>query len=115
VKLTFNRSDTDTLVIVPEGTLDERNADTLLAGAYRAIDEGATRVIIDCSGLRYIASYGLGTMVRLHKRLAERREGLTLAAVNAHLSTQLQMVRLGDVFRRTATVEAALESPRDSS
>jgi anti-sigma B factor antagonist len=111
VTLTFNRPATDTLVVVAEGTLDDRNVGPLLAEGYKTIDEGATRVVIDCSKLRYISSFGLGAMVRLHKRLADRGHRLTLAAVSPHLATQLRLVRLSDVFARAPSVDAVLEQP----
>lgn len=106
--LTFTRPAPDALVIAAEGTLDERNADTLVTEANRAIDGGVTRVVLDCSTLRYVSSFGLGAMVRLHKRLADRGQGLELAAVSPRLLTELRLVRLSEVFARKPSVAAAL-------
>jgi anti-anti-sigma factor len=111
VTLTFTRPATDALVVAAEGTLDERNSETLVTETHRAMDAGVGRVVIDCSSLRYVSSFGLGAMVRLHKRLADRGRGLTLAAVSPRLLTELRLVRLSDVFVRTPTVEAALSVP----
>jgi len=115
VTLTFTRPAPDALVIVAEGTLDERNADTLVTETHRAMDAGVGRVVLDCSSLRYVSSFGLGAMVRLHKRLADRGHGLTLAAVSPRLLTELRLCAQRGVRADTERGSRARGEPeRDS-
>jgi anti-anti-sigma factor len=44
------------------------------------VDAGVDKIIVDCSRLEYISSYGIGVLVRLHKALMARGGDVKIAA-----------------------------------
>ena len=46
----------------------------------RFIQAGCRKLIVDCTRLTYISSYGMGVLVRLHQKLAKRGGDVKLAA-----------------------------------
>jgi anti-anti-sigma factor len=66
----------------------------VLAGRFDAAQAGAAQsfldrvsgvVTLDCSGLEYISSAGLGVLLKTQKRLLGSSGRLRLAGVNAHV------------------------------
>ena len=107
MELTYRRSEDNVLVIVGDGTLDERNADDLLGEATRAMEQGVRQVVLDCAHIKYVSSYGLGALVRLHTRAIDRGSVFVLTSVSERLFTLLHMLRLHDVFPMARTVDEA--------
>jgi anti-sigma B factor antagonist len=73
-------------VVVVTGRLDAAQcpkAQTLLDGVHGA-------VTLDCSGLEYLSSAGLGVLLKTQKRLLASSGKLRLTGVNRHLQ---------DIFR----------------
>jgi anti-sigma B factor antagonist len=73
-------------VIVVTGRLDAAQcpkAQSFLDGVHGA-------VTLDCSGLEYLSSAGLGVLLKTQKRLMASSGGLRLTGVNRHLQ---------DIFR----------------
>jgi anti-sigma B factor antagonist len=103
-------ADRGVLVVAHEGNLDERNADAFFEAVTQALQAGTQLVVLDCTRLRYISSYGLGTLVRVHKRLADRGGEVRLAAGGDRVVTLLHLVRLNDVFPMHPSVDAAIRA-----
>jgi anti-anti-sigma factor len=67
--------------VVMNGRLDASQA-----GAAQAwLDRTSGAVTLDCSGLEYISSAGLGVLLKTQKRLMAASGGLRLVGVNRHL------------------------------
>lgn len=103
----YHTVDHDVLIIRADGGIDSHNADQFLERLGALIDAGATRIIVDCTALKYISSYGIGVLVRLHKKLAERGGQVRLAAVESAVFKVLRVVRLEHIFHSYPTVEDA--------
>ncbi len=73
-------------VIVCAGRLDA--AQTQTAEAF--LDSVAEPAVMDCAGLEYISSAGLGALLKTQKRLMAVGGGLKLVRVNNHVN---------DIFR----------------
>ncbi len=67
--------------IVVKGRLDAARAPR----AQEFLDRIEGACIIDMAQLEYISSAGLGVLLRTHKRLLERGEGVRLVEVNSHI------------------------------
>lgn len=106
----YHGVDQDVLILAADGGLNAETASHFVEDLDRVIEAGVRRVIVDCTQLRYISSYGLGILVRLHKRLRERGGDVRLAAVQAPMARLLEMVRLAKVFDIYPSVDAARES-----
>ncbi len=68
-------------VVVARGRLDAAQA----AAAQAFLDTVEGAVTMDCSGLEYISSAGLGVLLKTQKRLVASGGKLRLAGVNRHL------------------------------
>ena len=67
------------------------------------LDRVQGTVRLDCSGLEYISSAGLGVLLKTHKRLSGSSGALRLAGVHGHL----QDIFLYSGFDRLLTIEPA--------
>ena len=67
--------------VVISGRLDAAQA----AAAQAALDGTSGRVVLDCSGLDYISSAGLGVLLKTQKRLMAGGGQLRLTRVNRHI------------------------------
>jgi anti-sigma B factor antagonist len=75
------RTDGDERVISLAGELDLSNADRLRDALHGAMRSGATRVVVDLSGLGFIDSTGLRTLLRGQQ--ASRADSNILSFVRA--------------------------------
>ena len=73
-------------VVVVKGRLDAAEA----PAAQTFLDATKGTVTLDCSGLEYISSAGLGVLLKTQKRLMSSAGKLKLTGVNHHLQ---------DIFR----------------
>jgi anti-sigma B factor antagonist len=105
----FHRDETDggILIFTPDNQIDSYDGSPVLDEVLKTIGEGASQVIVDCSALGYISSVGLTTLIRLHKRAAERGGHVKLAHVSRALARLLTITRLDQVFLSYATVDDA--------
>ena len=65
--------------------------------------EGTGRLVIDLGHTRYIDSAGLGALMLIQRRAAERRQGVVLRRPNEEIRFLLVLTKLYDLFQ----VEAA--------
>jgi len=71
------------------------------------IDLGARRLIVDCTELTRISSYGLGTLTLLHGRLADKGGEIKLASVADVVRKVIDMTGLGTMLPIYPTVQDA--------
>jgi anti-sigma B factor antagonist len=64
----------------------------------KIVDAGLRRIIVDCSGLDHISSFGIGVLLRVHKRLARHGGDVKLAAIHNGLVRVLQIARVDSMF-----------------
>lgn len=62
------------------------------------MDEGAGRLVIDLSGTRHVDSAGLGALMLVQRRAAERRQSVCLRGTNEELRFLLVLTKLDDLF-----------------
>jgi anti-sigma B factor antagonist len=76
------------------GRLDAAQSPT----AQSFLDRVQGTVTLDCRGLEYISSAGLGVLLKTHKRLLASGGKLRLAGVNRHLRDILQYSGFDQIF-----------------
>ena len=81
-------------VVVISGRLDA--AQCAVAQAFLDRVEGT--VTLDCAGLEYISSAGLGVLLKTQKRLLAAGGKLRLAGVNRHLQDIFQYSGFDQIF-----------------
>lgn len=108
----YRDSERDVLILRADGGLDSHNAQEFLNQLQRLIEAGAGKLVVDCAALGYISSFGITTLIRLHKRMAECGGSVKLAAVQAPLFRLLEITRLNEVFHTYPSVEGAIAAFR---
>ncbi|MGE0358442.1 MAG: STAS domain-containing protein [Burkholderiales bacterium] len=81
-------------VVVITGRLDASQCPT----AQAFLDKVEGTVTLDCSGLEYISSAGLGVLLKTQKRLLAASGKLRLVGVNRHLQDIFQYSGFDQIF-----------------
>jgi anti-sigma B factor antagonist len=103
----------DILILSADGGLNKDNAREFVDRLKKLVDAGISKVVIDCTKLRYISSHGVGVLIGLHRRLAERGGRVKLANVQSRVVTLITLVRLDTVFQIYPDLTAAVASYAD--
>ncbi len=98
VEFYYDEMDRDLLVLKADGGLNSHNAEEFVGKLERLIEAGLRNIIVDCSGLDYISSFGIGVLIRLHKRLKSVGGDVKLAAIKSKLIQVLSIVRLDQIL-----------------
>lgn len=94
----YQGTDRDILILSADGGLNSQNAEQFVEELQTLVDAGARKLIVDCTRLSYITSYGVGILIRLHKKLAEGGGEVKIAAVDSPIIKVLRLLRLDTVF-----------------
>ena len=103
----------DILIIKADGDLNAATADEFVESIGKLVDAGLHSIIIDCSELDHISSYGLGVLVRLHKRMDEKVGDVKIASVKSLIVDVLRLTRLNKLFSIYPDVESARQAFKD--
>jgi anti-anti-sigma factor len=88
-------------IVVITGRLDAAQSPTVLA----FLDKVNGLITVDCSGLEYISSAGLGVLLRTQKRLLASGGKLRLNGVNRHLRDIFQYSGFDRIFEIEGSAE----------
>jgi anti-sigma B factor antagonist len=110
MELYFHQVRGNVLILSADGGIDSTNAEELAGQLETLIQAGARNLIVDCSKLGFISSYGLAVLVRLHKRLARVGGDVRLAAVQSRIVELLELTRLARVLQIYPNVDDAIAS-----
>lgn len=86
------------MIIVADGSINTETAVDVASRMDQIVESGARKVILDCSHLGYISSYGLGMVVMLYSKLAKAGGELKLAGVKEAIVRVLGMTRVDRIF-----------------
>jgi anti-sigma B factor antagonist len=106
----FKGTDRDILILSADGGLNSHNADQFVSELQTLVESGARKLIVDCTRLSYISSYGIGILIRLHKKLAEVGGEVKIASVESPIIKVLRLLRLDTVFEIYHNNREALEA-----
>lgn len=76
----------------------------------RLLEEGKVRLVVDCSGLRYVDSSGLGALVRALTTSQHEGGGTKLLGVPSSLRKLLELTKLDSVFEMFENRDEAVSS-----
>jgi len=88
----------DVLILAADGGLNSDTAEEFVASLEQLVDAGLTKLIVDCTRLTHISSYGLGVLIRLHGRMAKHGGNVKLCNVSGLVPQILQVTRLDKRF-----------------
>jgi len=66
--------------------------------------EGGGRLVIDLAGTRHVDSAGLGALMLIQRRAAERRQVVVLRSASEEIRFLLMLTKLDDLFQLESTV-----------
>jgi len=107
MELYYHELDNSVLVLSADGGLNADTAADFVKQLESLIEVGVKKMIIDCTKLTYISSYGIGVLVRLHNKLAKQGGDVKIAAAPSPVLKALNMVRLGRLVEIYPDVNAA--------
>ena len=102
--------DSDVLVIAVSGHLDNESSDFFFDCIRGQIEEGNRKLVIDCRGIEYISSLGLGMLVRANSRLKKVGGAVKLARIEGVIADVIKAVGLHRLFNMYPTVREACAS-----
>jgi anti-sigma B factor antagonist len=94
----YHELDRDTLILSADGGLNAETAGELVGQLGSLVDAGLTRIIVDCTRLEFISSYGVGVLVRLHRKLAKKGGDVKIACVHSAVLTALTIMHMNKLF-----------------
>ena len=103
----YHELDKDVLILSADGGLNADTADQFVRQLESLVDAGVGKIIVDCTRLDYISSYGIGVLVRLHNKLAKHGGDVKVAAPHSRVLQALTLMRMGEVFSIYPDVDRA--------
>lgn len=98
----------DIWVVAPDGRLDLTAAGELEEALAGLLNEGRSRLVLDCSTVTYIASAGLRVLVIALRRARNLNGDFHLAGVHSGVQQVLRMSGLDTVFHSHPTLAEAV-------
>jgi anti-sigma B factor antagonist len=103
----FHEVDRDVLILSADGGLNAQTASQFVGELERLIEQGTRKIIVDCTHLDYISSYGIGVLIRLHKHLAKYGGDVKLAGIQSLVISVLRTVRMDKLFEIYPDIDQA--------
>ena len=110
MEIFFEEIQEGVLVVGVQGSLDRKTSDGFLERIDALIEGGVQKLVLDCTGLEYVSSLGLGVLVRVRKRFATAGRDIRIAGVSGTVAEMLRITRLDRVFDFYPDVDAALQA-----
>ncbi|MHC5002440.1 MAG: STAS domain-containing protein [Planctomycetota bacterium] len=109
--------DGDVMILAADGGLNRQTAENFIESIEALVDAGLTKLIIDCANLDFVSSYGLGLLVRLHRRLKQHGGNVKICNLRGLLPQVLEATKLAGLFEIYPDVNRARLAfrPRDGA
>ncbi|MBX3383507.1 MAG: STAS domain-containing protein [Phycisphaeraceae bacterium] len=98
-------------VVAPEGEVGYHEAPTLRQALREAFDRKPARLVADLSGVTYMATPGLATLVEALQISKRTQTPLVLCALSGRVRAVFEIARLHTVFTIAEDLQSAL-SPK---
>jgi anti-sigma B factor antagonist len=98
----------DVTLIRVDGQLTVGNRQELKAAIQQALDDGARKLLLDCTSTSYIDSSGLGALVTIARRVREGSGEIRLAGLNEDLQSLFELTKLDTLFEIYPDTDRAL-------
>ena len=104
------RGDGDRHVVSLSGEINLRSSPKLHASLLKIIAGRPDRIILDLSGVSYMDSSGIGTLVEIKRRVERYKGSLILAALQPRVRGLLEITNLEQFFTIATDVAEAEEA-----
>ncbi|MCF6524042.1 STAS domain-containing protein [Streptomyces sp. JJ36] len=95
-------------VVTPQGELDHHTADLLSEPLERSVEEGYSRLVVDCSGLEFCDSTGLNVLLGARLKAEAAGGGVHLAGMLPVVARVFEITGADAVFTVHEDLDAAL-------
>jgi anti-anti-sigma factor len=102
--------DGDILAVVLDGSLNTITTDQFNQEIQDHLDQGRSKIIIDCRNVDYVSSLGIGSLVALQARLRKRGGEVKLAALFGVAAETIRLVGLDKLLNIYGDLEFARQS-----
>ena len=96
------------LVLALNGYIDTYNSGYFQQRAQKVIEAGYTRLIINCFGLSYISSTGIGTFLAILKEVKPLGGDLVLSELQPKVNEVLQLLGFSQFFNTKSSLGDAI-------
>jgi anti-sigma B factor antagonist len=103
------------LVLSLTGHLNAENSDYLMNCVQGHIEDGVSRIILDCEELDFISSMGLGTLIRAMTRLKKLGGAVALTGARGAVADVIRLVHLNRLLSIYEDVDAAATAMKQQS
>lgn len=107
MKLHMHRLDESVIVLTVDGGLDGHTSRELTEELERLIAQGWSRIVLDCSSLVYISSWGIATLVKLHRECKHLGGDVKLVNPQNFIFEVLRTTHLDQMFEMYETIDRA--------
>jgi anti-anti-sigma factor len=102
------RHDGESAVVTPVGELDHHTADLLREPLDNCLDQGRSRLVVDCSRLEFCDSTGLNVLLGARLKAEAAGGGVHLAGMLPVVARVFEITGAEAVFTVHASLESAL-------
>jgi len=99
-----------TVVVDVVGDIDLHRSPQFQDSLLRLLDDKPERIVVNLSGVAYMDSSGIASLVKLLSRVRRSGAGMCLVGLNDRTRSLLEITRLDSVFDIHTTEEEALSS-----
>ena len=96
-------------VVSVKGALDDSNRAYFFGCVEDLIEDGFSRIIVDCDGLGHISSSGLAGLIRARSQAQAKGGKVYLTHVNATIAEVLNLTKLNKLLALYPTTKALLK------
>lgn len=105
--VSFRAGAADTTVLSLEGYLDAHTAPELEGAIQSEVDAGRTRLVVDCTGLTYISSAGLGVFMGFVEEVREAGGDLKICGLVPKVRQVFELLGFPAIFDLVEDADAA--------
>lgn len=85
-------------ILSPIGEIDASSSIELDLAIARSVGEGFTRIMVDCSGLEYISSAGLGVFMSYIEEFKDKHIRMVLFGMNDKVANTFEILGLNELL-----------------
>jgi anti-sigma B factor antagonist len=97
-------------IIDIDGQLIVANRQELKQAVLQALEDGASKFVVDFDSTGYIDSSGLGVLVSVSKKIREAGGDLRLSGLNEDLRMLFELTKLDTLFKICESRQEAIDS-----
>lgn len=97
-------------VVELTGSLDTEACEYFFSCVEELIESGNDKLIIDCHGVDYVSSLGLGMLMRTHSRMKKRGGDVKLARIEKAVADIFAAVGFDRILQLYGSVDEAHQS-----